>query len=375
MPSLPFILPHWLYWSGLILFPIIVMLILWRRGDQVKAPRASLALSYMLLITGGFVGLHRYYVRSKIGLAYLPFFFGILFANGQGRDARDGLSSARRDLSNAQYDVEFATEDLAAGLDGAQEALDKAQAAVRDLQASLNGAAEVMAQWDLYAGGLAGLIALFLLVDLVLLPNLVRRRRAAQDAAGIQATATKTTEDIEKEVLGGDDTAPRMDSSATRFIDGISRVTGEFVAYWAVVAVMVYYYEVVARYVFNSPTNWAHESMYLMFGMMFLISGAFAYLNDSHVRVDLFYARLSTRGKAWSDLITSLFFFVFVGTMVWTGWTFFVQAAEVYEKSLTEWEIQYYPVKGMIALGGFLILLQGISKFLKDIMVLRALKA
>ena len=46
-------------------------------------------------------------------------------------------------------------------------------------------------------------------------------------------------------------------------------------AYWSIVAVFVYYYEVISRYVFNSPTNWAHESMFLMFGMQYLIAGGF----------------------------------------------------------------------------------------------------
>ena len=46
-------------------------------------------------------------------------------------------------------------------------------------------------------------------------------------------------------------------------------------AYWAVIFVFVYYYEVIARYVFNSPTNWVHESMFLMFGMQYILAGAY----------------------------------------------------------------------------------------------------
>ncbi|HSP01074.1 MAG TPA: TRAP transporter permease DctM, partial [Thioalkalivibrio sp.] len=49
-----------------------------------------------------------------------------------------------------------------------------------------------------------------------------------------------------------------------RAIEGLSSFTGVFVGYWSLVAVFVYSYEVIARYAFNSPTNWAHESMFLM---------------------------------------------------------------------------------------------------------------
>ncbi len=92
------------------------------------------------------------------------------------------------------------------------------------------------------------------------------------------------------------------------------------------IAVFVYYYEVMARYVFNSPTNWVHESMFLMFGMQYMLSGAFAYKEDQHVRVDVLYAKLSTRGKAIGDIVTSVFFFIFIGTMLWTGGRFALDA-------------------------------------------------
>ena len=82
------------------------------------------------------------------------------------------------------------------------------------------------------------------------------------------------------------------------------------------ISVFAYYYEVIARFVFNSPTNWVHESMFLMFGMQYMLAGAYAYREDQHVRVDVFYAKFSPRGKAIADIITSVFFFIFIGTML-----------------------------------------------------------
>ena len=79
---------------------------------------------------------------------------------------------------------------------------------------------------------------------------------------------------------------------------------GEFVAYWAVISVFAYYYEVIARFVFNSPTNWVHESMFLMYGMQYMLAGAYAYREDQHVRVDVFYIKFSPRGKAIADIVT-----------------------------------------------------------------------
>ena len=133
----------------------------------------------------------------------------------------------------------------------------------------------------------------------------------------------------------------------------------------------VYYYEVLARYVFNSPTNWVHESMFLMYGMQYMISGAYAYREDQHVRVDVVYSHLSVRGKAIADIVSSVFFFIFTITMLVTGWKFALDAVKNTEISFTEWAVQYWPVKLAIPIGAALIVMQGVSKLVKDIMLVR----
>ena len=167
----------------------------------------------------------------------------------------------------------------------------------------------------------------------------------------------------------------------TRVIDRLSEFVGVFVAFWSVIAVFVYFYEVIARYFFNSPTNWAHESMFLMFGMQYILAGAYAYFHDAHVRVDLFYARASRRGKAGIDILTHFAFLIFVFGFIWTGWTFFASSMNqnefffasgfFNEVSFTEWAVAYYPVKFSLVLGGVLLLLQGISRLVKDLQVFR----
>ena len=208
------------------------------------------------------------------------------------------------------------------------------------------------------------MIAVLLIVDAVLLPRLVRRCAERETARG----------DADADTASAGAVSYSHRTGLSYAIARLSDLSGQFVAMWSVLAVFVYYYEVVARYIFNSPTNWAHESMFLMFGMQYLISGAYAYLNESHVRVDVFYARLSPRGKALSDILTSVFFFIFAGTLLMTGWTFMMDSVQVWEVSFTEWAIQYWPVKIVIAVGAVLILLQGAAKLLADIDILRTVR-
>jgi TRAP-type mannitol/chloroaromatic compound transport system permease small subunit len=132
---------------------------------------------------------------------------------------------------------------------------------------------------------------------------------------------------------------------------------------------------VIARFVFNSPTNWVHESMFLMYGMQYVLCGAYAYREDQHVRVDVFYVKFSPRGKAIADIVTSVFFFIFILTMTWTGARFAMDAINNNEVSFTEWGIQYWPVKLALPVGAALMALQGLSKLIKDIVFVTSRRA
>jgi len=63
-----------------------------------------------------------------------------------------------------------------------------------------------------------------------------------------------------------------------------------------------------------------------------------------------------------------VFFFIFIGTFLVTGYRFAADAVNVGEHSFTEWGIQYWPIKLTLPIGAGLLLLQGIAKLIKDIL-------
>jgi TRAP-type mannitol/chloroaromatic compound transport system permease small subunit len=153
----------------------------------------------------------------------------------------------------------------------------------------------------------------------------------------------------------------------TRTVDWISEKSGIFISFWTVNAVVFYFFEVVMRYIFNQPTIWVHEASFLLFGMQYLLAGAFALLHGSHVRVDVVYNFLPVRGRVGMDIFTSMFFFMFAFALVITSWTFFQNSYSMDERTVETWGIQYWPVKAMMLLGSVLLLLAGLSKLTKDI--------
>ncbi|MFQ5985309.1 MAG: TRAP transporter small permease subunit [Alphaproteobacteria bacterium] len=374
MPSLTFELPHWVYWLGLLVFPLIALYLV-RRQQAVRRERAvTLPTGYLLWLCGGFVGLHRFYVKSwRFGFVYIPLFVAILYGNIKGRAALDAVSGARNEQLGIEFDVERFQSAVAEGAEAAAEKLAKAEQALAAVEDQLATATVSVDFWDTFSGAFAAVIAALLLIDAILLPRLMRR--CAEREAKRPPTPEPEAEVTARQRRMGEDPSRRIHSRVTDVIDAISGWSGHFVCYWSVIAVFVYYYEVLARYVFNSPTNWAHESMFLMFGMQYLLSGAYAFREGSHVRVDVVYQHLPDRAKVVTDIVTSVFFFIFAGTLLVTGWIFLADAIRVWEVSFTEWGVQYWPVKISIVLGALLILLQGLSKLIKDIFLLTRVEA
>ncbi len=154
-----------------------------------------------------------------------------------------------------------------------------------------------------------------------------------------------------------------------RLLDWVSDRTGLFVALWSVMAVFAYTYEVTARYLFNMPTIWVHESSFLLFGMQYMMAGAYGLLHGSHVRVDVLYTKLSLRKQAALSVFTSVFFFIFVLAMMATAYRFFFDSLGMDERSVETWQVHYWPVKMMMLVGACLIFLAGISRLIKDIRI------
>ena len=377
MPELTFVLPHWLYWLGLIGFPLAAYYI-FRHTAKKKAdgPQDQItnSLAYMFLVAGGFIGCHRMYLKSMLALPFIAVFVAILFVNVEIRDQRDLASEAKNEVTMIESRIERAGRNLKKAEDRLERTdnernrkrVEDSKQKLEDAKGRLGGAEErnVVAQlryedWQGYGTILGIVLALMILIDAIQIPRLVRQRN-----------------EIEKDETHGEFVCPvddikydveREKFAFNRFVGKLNGFCGEFVAYWSAIAVFVYYYEVVSRYVFNSPTNWAHESMFLMFGMQYLIAGGFVLREGGHVRVDVLYTNLSLRTRAILDLITSVFFFIFTIALLVTGWIFFSDSFGQGEVSFTEWGIQYYPIKFALPVGAALLILQGIAQVLNDI--------
>lgn len=87
-----------------------------------------------------------------------------------------------------------------------------------------------------------------------------------------------------------------------------------------VAATLILIQEVVLRYVFNSPTQWAHETTVFLCATAFIYGGLYCVARDSHIRVVLIYDALNARWRRVADVVISLFCMVASGFFAWAAW-------------------------------------------------------
>lgn len=157
-------------------------------------------------------------------------------------------------------------------------------------------------------------------------------------------------------------------------IDRVSERCGQVIA-WAIVPLFVgLTYEVVARYVFDAPTEWAFDITYMLYGTHFMLGAAYTLLMGGHIRTDMFYEKYSPRTKGLVDAIGYLvFFFPAVLFLLVAGGDAALVSFRMLEKSeISAWRPPIYPFKAMVPLAALLLLVQGVSEFLKSLYAVMA---
>lgn len=162
-------------------------------------------------------------------------------------------------------------------------------------------------------------------------------------------------------------------------IDRANEWIGRLV-YWLTLAmVLVGAYNAVVRYL-DRFTGWGLSSnMYLelqwyMFSLVFLLGAAYTLKHNAHVRVDVFYGRLSARGKAWINLLgTVLFLLPFSAVMIVVAWPTVRHSWELFEMSPDPGGLPRYPIKTVIPIAFVLLAIQGVAVLIRQVAILRGL--
>lgn len=158
-----------------------------------------------------------------------------------------------------------------------------------------------------------------------------------------------------------------------RRIDILSKSIGHAFSWCVLILTASTCFEVFMRYVLNSPTVWAFDMSYMMYGALFMMSGAYAVSRNSHVRGDFIYRKWSNRTQAKVDLaLYLLFFFPAIFAMVFTGSQYAFESMRILESSVNSPAgVPVWPLKMVIFVAGVTLLIAGAAEVMRCLVCLR----
>ena len=151
-------------------------------------------------------------------------------------------------------------------------------------------------------------------------------------------------------------------------IDAFTEWTGNAVAWLSVPLVLIVFWEVVARYTFNAPTEWAYDLSYMLYAALFMLGAHFALKRGAHIRTDILWEKFSfaTKGKIDFYAYILLFFpgmILLFGVSVDDAWRAFTMGER---SEQTVWRPVLWPLKSVVPLTAAMLLVQGVSEIMKS---------
>ena len=152
-----------------------------------------------------------------------------------------------------------------------------------------------------------------------------------------------------------------------RAIDRFTERSGMVFAWLIAPLLATVAWEVVSRYAFDTPTRWAYETIYALYAALFMLGAAYALRVGAHVRTDFLWEKWHPRSRAAIESVAYLVCFfpgmlLFLVSGLEATWASFLSD----ERSAdTSWFPPLWPLKALVPVSALLLLLQGVSEFLK----------
>ena len=159
-------------------------------------------------------------------------------------------------------------------------------------------------------------------------------------------------------------------------INCLNEIVGRFVSWFVIAMAVLTFFNVVMRYGFNFGLIAVQEAVVYMHAFVFMLGIAYAYKQNAHVRVDIFYENFSAMKKAWVDLLGTLFLLTpFCIFLIHTSWEYAYDAWRLLEGSREAGGLPLvFLLKTLVPLMPTLLLLQGISTICNSLLIINSEK-
>ena len=156
-------------------------------------------------------------------------------------------------------------------------------------------------------------------------------------------------------------------------LEKINELTGRFIAWFTLLIVIVTFLVVILRYGFDIGSIALQETTTYLHAFVFMLGAAYTLKHDGHVRVDIFYRKMSVAKKAWVDLVgTLLLLFPVCLFILYSSWDYVFTSWSLLEESGEAGGLAYvYILKSALLLMPILLMLQGAVLVMKNLLLIK----
>ncbi len=159
---------------------------------------------------------------------------------------------------------------------------------------------------------------------------------------------------------------PEIIKKYVKGVDAMNRVVGLFSMYLIFVMMGILFYSSITK-TFFLPSLWTLEMAQFTMAAYYLLGGGYSMQKKSHVRMDLFYGEWKPKTKAITDSFTVITLIIYLLFLLYGAYSSTAYSLKYGEVSNSAWAPYLAPVKIAMALGIFLMLLQAIAAFFRNI--------
>ncbi|MFK8084006.1 MAG: TRAP transporter small permease subunit [Granulosicoccus sp.] len=163
---------------------------------------------------------------------------------------------------------------------------------------------------------------------------------------------------------------PKFFSRFVKVVEAINYGLGRVMMYFIFVMIGILLWSSVSK-TFFLPSLWTLELAQFSMVAYFLLGGPYAMQMGANVRMDLLYGNWSDLQKAWVDAFTVFFLLIYLGVLLYGGIESLAYALEYKERSSSAWRPYMWPIKSLMCIGVFLMLMQALAELIKDVARIR----
>ncbi|MEE4254549.1 MAG: TRAP transporter small permease subunit [Desulfuromusa sp.] len=159
-----------------------------------------------------------------------------------------------------------------------------------------------------------------------------------------------------------------------KYVDAISIIIGRAVMYLIFAMIGVLLLGALTRNVLHMPLSWTVEMAQFIITAYYIAGGAYSMILREHVRMDLIYERFSEKNRAKIDVVTTFFLVFYLAILLFGSISSTIYAIEYGQRNFSQWNPSMIPIKIIMVAGIFLMILESVAVFFKDLAIAKGIK-